>query len=193
MTERRDRIAYQFQHFDEGGSNESPEACFALTPQESATYIKLFKKDADEVMADFLAINGLPLRLIRHGQTALISYRIVIPADLNNMIVLDASYPIRKLEQTDETLQNAETLPSCKNFQIKFDQIKRFDHVSLYRMAHRGSRTAVVQNDTKMKRLLQDVVAVIKNIPINERCPRVRVQGPPTEEEPEAAACRHAG
>jgi hypothetical protein len=168
LNERKARIEYAFTNYDSDGVNDLPEPTFEIPLDEAAAYERLFRKEGDEVMADFLAINGLPLRLIRHGKTAVVSYRIVIPEALSNMLVLDASYPIRKLEQSDVSLFNAEALPSCKNFQVKFDTLKRFDRVTLYRMAHHGGRTSAVQNKTKMRRLMQDVVKVVKDIPTNE-------------------------
>lgn len=88
----------------------------------------------------------------------------MIPDALKTMLVLDASYPIRKLERSDVKLLNAEDLPSCKQFNVKFDALKRFDNVTLFRMAHHGGQTSAVQNKTKMRRLMQDVVKVVKTI-----------------------------
>lgn len=166
MTERLQRIEYQYDHFDVGGTNELPSPVFVLAPETEQDYERVFRKAGHTLLADFLAANGLPFRMFKYGKAAVISYRVVIPEALENIIVLDASYPIRRLEQTDTTLHNAEDLPSCAG--VTFDTLKRFDRVALYRMAKRGSRTSAVQDKTKMKHLMKDVVHVVKSIPRDE-------------------------
>ena len=79
-----------------------------MTGEHFATYVELFRTAGDTLLSNFLQIGGLPMRMIRHNRAAAISYRIVIPEALKNILVLDASYPIRKLEQSDPTLKNAE-------------------------------------------------------------------------------------
>jgi len=169
LTERKQRIDYQYFNFDEEKVNELPPPDYVLTPEQEQAYAHLFRKAGDNTLADFVLVNGLPLRMFKYGKAAVISYRIVIPEALSNMIVLDASYPIRHLEKVDEKLKDAEkTLPFCIRERISFDNLKRFDHVTLYRMANRGSRSSAVTDKTKMKRLMQDTVEVIKTIPADE-------------------------
>jgi hypothetical protein len=168
LTERKARVEYQFENFDEGGVNELPEPDFSLTLEQEQAYARQFRKAGDSVLADFLTVNGLPLRMFKYGKAAVITYRIVIPEALQNMIVLDASYPIRQLEKIDGTLREAEILPFCQRERISFDNLKRFDLVTLYRMANRGSRTSVASDKSKMKKFIQDTVEVIKSIPAEE-------------------------
>jgi hypothetical protein len=168
LTQRKARIEYQFENFEDGGVNEFPKPDFTLTLEQEHAYARQFRKAGDCVLADFLAVNRLPLRMFKYGKAAVITYRIVIPQALENMIVLDASYPIRQLEKIDDTLKDAETLPFCQRERISFDNLKRFDLVTLYRMANRGSRTSAVSDKAKMKRFMQDTVEVIKSIPADE-------------------------
>jgi hypothetical protein len=168
LTERKARIEYQFENFEDGGINELPAPSFTLTSDQEQTYARQFRKAGDSVLADFLSVNGLPLRMFKYGKAAVITYRIVIPEALQNMIVLDASYPIRQLEKLDGTLKDAETLPFCQRERISFDNLKRFDLVTLYRMANRGSRSNAVEDKTKMRRFMQDTVEIIKSIPADE-------------------------
>jgi hypothetical protein len=168
LTERKVRIEYQFENFDEHGVNELAPPDFNLSLEDEQNYAQQFRKAGDSTLADFLAINGLPLRMFKNGKAAIITYRIVIPEALQNMIVLDASYPIRHLEKIDTTLNDAEQLPYCQCERISFDNLKRFDLVTLYRMANRGSRTSAVQDKAKMRRLMQDTVEVIKTVPADE-------------------------
>ena len=43
-----------------------------------------------------------------------------MPEQLQNVVVLDASFPTRKLVHYDKTIQNAETLPDCVKMGVKF-------------------------------------------------------------------------
>jgi hypothetical protein len=140
-----------------------------ITSDEAAKYEHLFRTGGDPMLADFLKIDGLPMRLVRrNGGEAVISFQIVIPEVLKNILVLDASYPIRTLEKNDPNLTNAEALPSCKAFNLEFSELKRFDNVTLYRMAHHGGRSSVANDKTKMKKLFQDVTSIINGIPEDE-------------------------
>jgi hypothetical protein len=168
LIERKAHIENQYDNFNEDGVNDLAPPCSFLSPADEQNYARHFRKAGDSVMADFLAVNGMSLRMFKYGKAAVITYRIVIPDSLHNMIVLDASYPIRQLEKLDGTLKDAETLPFCQRERISFDNLKRFDFVTLYRMANRGSRTSAAHNKTKMKRLMQDTVDVIKSAPEDE-------------------------
>lgn len=168
LNEQKARIESTYHDYAAGEVNELPSLSFSLSASDAQEYEHHFRKNGDAVLADFMAICELPLRMLRHGKSAVVSYRIVIPESLQNMLVLDASYPIRRLERSDITLTNAETLPSCKQFNVKFDDIKRFDNVTLYRMVHHGGRSSTVQNKTRMRRLMQDVVKIVQGIPKSE-------------------------
>jgi hypothetical protein len=106
--------------------------------------------------------------MLRAGHAAVVSYRIVIPQELTNMIVLDASYPIRKLCLYDKTIQNAETLPSLKKADVRpFHELKRFENVQLYRLRSFGGRHSM-EKRFKDKSMAKEVVEVLKTIPESE-------------------------
>jgi hypothetical protein len=168
LNEQYAKLDFARKNYVDGDCNDLPPASFLLSPTDTQAYARYFRKEGEEALAEFVEISGLPLRVLRHGRTTVVSYRIVIPDQLKNMLVLDASYPIRKLERSDIHLINAETLPTCKAFKVSFDDLKRFDHVTINRMAHHGGRSSAVQNKTKMRRLLQDVVKVVQDIPQSE-------------------------
>jgi len=163
LHERRACIKEIVMVFDPATTNEIPPA-FTLTDHQLSHYEHLFRK-TDSVMADFLMVSMFPLVMTKYNKAAVITYRVVIPEALQNMIVLDASYPIRTLEQKDLGLQNAETLPVCVQHTIKFAELKTYERVTLYRMEKRGSRTAAVQDNTRLRNLMKDTVEGIKGIP----------------------------
>jgi len=168
LTAWNQTINYVYDHFNSDDLNYLTQPTLQLSIEQQVEYQHLFRSEGDSLLADFLAIGGLPMRLIRHNKTAAITYRVVIPAELENILVLDASYPIRQLEKVDQALRNAEDLPSCKAFSIRFNEIKRFDQVTLHRMAHHGGRSSVATNKTRMKKILQDTAKIIRDIPEDE-------------------------
>jgi len=157
-----------YTNYNADSVNHLEQPTGLLTSEQSASYEHLFRTAGDLTLANFLKIDGLPMRMVRRNKDAAISYQIVIPEDLKNILVLDASYPIRTLEKNDPTLKNAEDLPSCKAFGLRFSELKRFDNVTLFRMAHHGGRSSVATNKTKMKKMFQDVCTIISGIPDDE-------------------------
>ena len=127
MNKRLVVIESAFEEFDHADDNLLTPPCFTLSVEEQVEWQSRLEREGDTLLAEFIAVQHLPLRMVRHNKTAAISYRITIPQALKSVLVLDASYPIRTLEQNDKTLQDAETLPSCVREGIKFDAIKRFD------------------------------------------------------------------
>lgn len=166
LNEQKARIECAYANFQTGEVNELGLPIFRLPLDTETEYQRYFRKH-DTLLADYMNVSTLPLRMLRHGKTAMVTYRVVIPEALSNMIVLDASYPVRKLEQADAGLLNAERLPSCDG--VTFDTIKRFDHVTLYRMVQRGSRTSAATDRARQKKLMQDVVKIIHDIPTDEK------------------------
>lgn len=167
LNEQKTRIEGTYAGFQADKVNELPEVTFRLPLDTEAEYQRYFRKH-DTLLADFMNISTMPLRMLRNGKTVMVSYRVVIPDALANMIVLDASYPVRKLEQADAGLRNAEQdLPSCEG--VKFDEVKRFDRVILYRMAQRGSRTSAATDKARQKKLMQDIVKIMHDIPRGEK------------------------
>ena len=51
---------------------------------------------------------------------------------------------------------------------VDHDAIKRFDQVTLYRMAQNGGRNSVANEKAKTKRILLDTVKVIQGIPVED-------------------------
>lgn len=78
----------------------------------------------------FLEYADLDLRAIRTGQSdALIQYEIVVPEELDNVVVLDASFPIRELANTDASIGLVDT-----GFQ------KSYEPVTIHFMESRSGR-----------------------------------------------------
>lgn len=98
----------------------------------------------------------------------MVSYQVVVPEALNNILVLDASFPIRKLCHYDRTIKSAETRPGLTQDGVPpFHSLKRFDHVNLYRLKTYGGRYSM-EKRFKDKTMAKEVAQVVKDIPTDE-------------------------
>lgn len=138
-----------------------------LDPFLAERYIRHFGKDS--FIGQFLHSANIPLRMVKSASAAIVSYQVVVPEALKNVIVLDASYPIRRLCQEDTTLKAAdEHLPGLKAAGVKpFHTLKRFDHVDLYRLRSYGGRSSM-EKRFRDRKMTKDVVEILKTIPTDE-------------------------
>ncbi|HNA25591.1 MAG TPA: hypothetical protein PLI01_02275 [Nitrospira sp.] len=140
-----------------------------LDPRLAAQYQRFFAaKDGGKVVSEFLKAANLPLRMLKSGNTAIVSYQVVVPEALKNILVLDASFPIRKLCHFDSSITSAETLPNLKKAGVpSFATLKRFDHVDLYRLKTYGGRYSM-EKRFKDKAMAKEVAEVVKTIDPSE-------------------------
>lgn len=146
---------------------EQPE----LDPRLAEQYIQHFSEPGQRnnpVVVEFLKASNLPLRMLKSGSTAIVSYQVVVPEALNNILVLDASFPIRKLCHYDSTIKSAETRPGFKQAGVPaFHSLKKFDNVNLYRLKTYGGRYSM-EKRFKDKTMAKEVAQVVKDIPVDE-------------------------
>ena len=137
-----------------------------LDPRLAEKYVRHFEKDG--LISHFLKASNLPLRMLKSGNTAIVSYQVVVPEALSNILVLDASFPIRKLCHYDSTIKSAETLPGLKRDGVPaFHSLKRFDNVELFRLKSYGGRFSM-EKRFKDRQMAKEVVQVLKTISANE-------------------------
>ena len=68
------------------------------------------------------------------GGGAIVTYEITVPRSLGNVVILDASYPIRQLERLDTSIQPAPGFSGT---------VKRYDNVLIHHLRHRCGRAAM--------------------------------------------------
>jgi len=115
-----------------------------------------------EALRKFIDISQNPLRVACTEQGGgLIYYDIALPLELENIIILDASYPIRELELMDKTIKSGKKyLPD----------MKRYDHVNIHHLksnAGRGSITKSFSNKENNK-VSSEVCKLVAGIPSDE-------------------------
>lgn len=120
---------------------------------------------ATKTLRDFLDITHQKVRVIKatQGGGAYVTYTVTVPEELNRVAVLDASWPIRELEQMDPTIQA----------DPYFDgRVKSYSRVVLHFLKTRSGRGAVeasLRNARYEDRLIaREVSDVVKAIPDDE-------------------------
>jgi hypothetical protein len=137
----------------------------SLDPGLAAFYVREWKKYG--MISDFLKAANLPLRIVQVGTSAVVSYQVTMPDALKNVLILDASFPIRKLEQSDKTIHDAEVCLKLKKQGVDFSTIKRFDHVELFRLKSYGGRNSM-EKRFKDRQMAKEVVEVVKTLPVTD-------------------------
>lgn len=110
----------------------------------------------------FLDVVGSPLRLLQTKQDeGLVWYQICVPKELANILILDASYPIRKLVQLDATI--IDSTPEAAR------TVKRFDNVVVHQMQHPSGRKSMTENFgypwISNRTVSREIVDVVKGVP----------------------------
>lgn len=138
-----------------------------LDPQLAAHYMREWRCKHG-LVPELLKAANIPLRILRSGHAAVVSYCVVMPDALKNVVILDASFPIRKLEHYDQTIKSAETFLNLKKQGVDFATIKKFDHVELFRLKSYGGRSSM-EKRFKDRQMAKEVVAVVKTLPKDDR------------------------
>ena len=106
------------------------------------------------------------LRVIPTGDGGAVWYELAVPPSLQNIIVLDASYPIRELVKADRTIRDAETdLPEVQRIGVPLSQLKDYGDVVLHQMLVASGRDAMrkdYERDPWDRRVTKEVVEVVK-------------------------------
>lgn len=130
-----------------------------LSDFELRRYGKILgRRDHTQGLSAFLKLSQRDLRVIpvSQGGGALVTYNVTVPQELKKVIVLDASYPIRQLEQLDQSIRPAPGFNGA---------IKRHDNVVINHLRHGCGRTTIERSfdaetaeDRQVSRELCDVI-----------------------------------
>lgn len=122
-------------------------------------------------VVDLLDFCREELRALPTNERGVVWYQMAVPREIRNIIVLDASYPVRQLVKADTTIKNAEDhLPPVQRIGKKLSQLKRYDNVTLYQLFAGGGRDTMARDfEVKTERkAVREVVEVVKDIPADE-------------------------
>ena len=142
---------------------------YSLTPMqitEAVTWTRTGRHaGTTENAAALLELSGGTVRVIDADQGGMVNYEISVPEEIKNIIILDASHPIRRLIGLDPTIRDAEKrVPACQNLKTPLSKIKRFDRVTIRQMYAGGGRDTMEKDfRTEDKAVLRDVIDVVRN------------------------------
>jgi hypothetical protein len=159
----------------EADSSKATEALVSLPPLEchlrDSFRITLGKSMVNYCAVQLLDIGQAPIRVIYTGQGGAVSYTVAVPKELENIIILDASHPVRRLIHLDSTIKDAEKeLPVVRRI-APLAALKRFDNVTIYQMFSGGGRSTMAADfgkPEKERKVTREIVEVIKKIPLDE-------------------------
>lgn len=125
-------------------------------------------RNAYAALAELVAMADQPMVIAGGGHpTALLSYEPNVPADLDRVAVLDASYSVRKLYEFDVTCGGHKSIGDALS---AIGVVKRFDHVKLYFTRHPSGREATTTDLAKGTRgfFVPYVAEAIRRSPADE-------------------------
>lgn len=159
------QIAAEFDRQRKTGSKAETLHLPELTQAELTRMVEALPT-AEPVSAakTLLTISQFPLRAVtsNQGSGGLIHYQIVVPPELKNVAVLDASWPIRTLQQLDKSLSGD---PRFKG------SIKSYGDLSINHMIHSSGRAAMTEEFTLPRgnrKVSKEIIHVVKDIPQEE-------------------------
>ncbi len=125
----------------------------ALTEEQAASHLRLRPLAAEKYprLASFIeqARDGVSFRVFldRSSSRSLVSYTISVPSEIRNVIVLDASDPVREIVHHDYRMARAEDVVPClekfKAIPGGLSSIKRYDQVTIYFANGKAGRHAM--------------------------------------------------
>lgn len=119
-----------------------------------------------EPLRNLLDVSQNPLRLSRTSQDdGVIAYRLAVPGDLKNVLILDASYPVRSLVKMDPTIVEGSRF-------ARDEELKRFDSLTINQMFSYGGRHSITESmretQKENRHISREIAEVIKGFPGDE-------------------------
>lgn len=161
------------------GEQEAPKDRVVNLPKRTEAELAIVREalsDRDVKLfeaARLASIAHLPIRVVSDGQGGAVWYQLAVPAALENILILDASTPIRRLVKADRTITDVEDhvtgLPQVHSIGKPLSCLKDFSEVTVHQMYAGGGRDTVGRSFNQRwaaeRKLVQATVDVIKGVP----------------------------
>lgn len=177
LSEVEEAIANELARLKDIASTQS----VMLLPQRPQETLDRFAEivGSDRVLRDNTIVKNLiqlcpsPVKVANFANKGVIGYQVTVPTELKNIIILDASHPIRDLVRDDQSVLDAEEfLPSFKTFDFTLASLKQYHGTTVYQMSAGGGKDSMKQSFkqklAKQRRICQEVIEVLANIPKDE-------------------------
>ncbi|MGC4097745.1 MAG: hypothetical protein QM706_11570 [Nitrospira sp.] len=177
LSEAEEAIANELQRLRDISSTQS----VMLLPQRPQETLDLFTEVAEkerslrnnDTVLNLIKLCPSPVKVSNFANKGVVGYHITVPTELKNIIILDASHPIRDLVRDDQSVLDAEEyLPSVKAFDFTLASLKKYDGTTVYQMSAGGGKESVrrsfKQKLAKQRGICQEVIEVLSRIPEDE-------------------------
>jgi hypothetical protein len=187
LEQCRDLITADLDRQKDGGTGVNTITLPSVPPGTVEEFKSLLGRHpvVDPVL-ELFDIADQSIRVIATGQGGIVHYALSVPREIKNIIVLDASQPIRRLVHLDATIKDAEKHhPKIRNLGVALSKIKRFDRVILHQMFAAGGRETMREDFSRDRaedrRVSREVISVVKEVPATEAVLIFTYKARPTE------------
>src|SRR5262249_9560396 len=120
-----------------------------------------------------LELGDEPIRVVPTANGGVVSYTVSVPPELRNIIILDASHPVRRLIQLDKSIHDAEKeLPEVRNIGVPLSGLKRFDRLIVHQMFAGGGRSTMAEDFAKPyasdRKTTREIIEIVRQVPGDE-------------------------
>ena len=170
LTDGVNQVTSELARLRGGGEGDGVMRFPTCTPETVEAYHAVLGKSAVmDTAHQLLDIVDQDIRVVPTAQGGLVAYNVSVPKEIENILILDASQPIRKLVHLDPTIKDAEKeLDQIKRIGVPLSGLKKFDRVTIKQMFAGGGRASMERSfaqaraeDRKVSKAVVDVVSAI--------------------------------
>lgn len=162
--------------------HDAPQIVSVESPtQERMTAFRslLPRRGSMQPVSTLLDLAGESLRVVPTSEGGAVWYQVAVPRALRNVLVLDASYPIRDLCRADSSILDAQDhLAELQHLgrdaagrKLTLSGLKSYEHVELRQLRIAGGRDSMERDfarDPWDRRTTKEIVDVVKAVPATE-------------------------
>ncbi len=177
LTEVSGAISNELKRLKEISSTQS----VMLLPQRSQETLDRFTEMIEndrslrnnETLSNLITLCPNPVKVSNFADKGVLGFQVAVPSALKNIIILDASNPIRDLIRYDRSVFDAEEhLPSVKSLGFTLAGLKRYDGTTIYQMKTGGGKGSMMKSfkqvHSHQRRICKEVIEVLSRIPKDE-------------------------
>lgn len=174
LTHVSDAVAGELTRLKEISSTQSV-LLLPQRPQETLDRFTELTKSLknNETILNLIQLCQSPVKVSNFADKGVLGFQVTVPSALKNIIILDASNPIRDLVRYDRSVLDAEEhLPKVKAVGVPLASLKRYDGTTIYQMKAGGGRGSMTKSfkqiHSHQRRICKEVIEVLTRIPKDE-------------------------
>ncbi|OQW34803.1 MAG: hypothetical protein A4E19_17975 [Nitrospira sp. SG-bin1] len=175
LAEVSDAIASELNRLKDLGVTQSVMRLPHRSQETLDTFTELTSQalKKNETILNLIQLCPSPVKVANFNNKGVVSYQVTVPSELKNIIILDASHPIRDLVRDDTSVLDAEEhLPKVKAVGVPLASLKRYDGTTVYQMKAGGGKSSVLKSfkqiHSHQRRICKEVIEVLTRIPKDE-------------------------